>query len=360
MLASKFGQIGTGSTGIQAAPVIAEQAKHLTVFQRTANYSIPARNAPLTKADIQLTRATYDDIWNRVRTSPTGHPYAVSKTSALSVSDEERDAVFEKEWERGGLRIRAAFSDILTNSAANLKTSDFLRKKISQVVKDPDAAEKLTPRDHGFATKRPPIDTNYFESFNRDNVTLVDLKTEPVVEITEKGIRTSEREHELDIIVFATGFDAMTGSLLNLNITGDGGLKLKDAWSAGPRSYLGLQTPGFPNMFIITGPGSPSVLCTMPIAIEQNVDWITNCIAEMRTAGKQKIQAEPDATERWVEHVNEAANGTLLPMASSSWYLGANVPGKPRVFMPYAGGFDRYTAICNDVAKDGYRGFAII
>jgi cation diffusion facilitator CzcD-associated flavoprotein CzcO len=214
--------------------------------------------------------------------------------------------------------------------------------------------------DHGFATKRPPIDTHYFETFNRDNVELVDLKAEPIVEVTERGIRTTAREYPLDIIVFATGFDAMTGALLNLNITGAHGASLKDAWAAGPRTYLGLQTPSFPNMFMITGPGSPSVLCNMPIAIEQNVDWVTDCIRHMRATGKQRIEAAPEAAERWVADVNEAANATLLPMASSSWYLGANVPGKPRVFMPYAGGLNRYRSICDDVAKDGYRGFAML
>jgi cation diffusion facilitator CzcD-associated flavoprotein CzcO len=226
-------------------------------------------------------------------------------------------------------------------------------------VKDPEVAERLTPRDHGFATKRPPIDTDYFETFNRDNVLLVDLKREPIVEVTPRGIRTNEREYELDIIVFATGFDALTGPLLSLNIEGEKGLTLRQAWAEGPRTYLGLQTPGFPNLFTITGPGSPSVLCNMPVAIEQHVDWITQCIRHMRAEGLERIEAEPEAAETWVAHVNEAANATLLPMASSSWYLGANVPGKPRVFMPYAGGLARYTTICNEVTRDGYRGFAL-
>lgn len=355
----RVGQIGTGSTGIQAAPVIAEEAKHLTVFQRTANYSIPARNAPVTAAEIDLTRESYEEIWRLARTGTNGHPFVVSEQSVLSVSDTEREKLFEKAWERGGLRFRAAFSDILVNAQANEAASDFIRAKIGQIVRDPHVAEMLTPRDHGFATKRPPIDTSYFETFNRDNVLLVDLKAEPIVEITGKGIRTSWKEYELDVIVFATGFDALTGPLLKLNIMGSDGLELKDAWAAGPRTYLGLQTPGFPNLFTITGPGSPSVLCNMPIAIEQHVDWITSCIRDMREKGLRRIEAEPAAAERWVEHVNEAANATLLPMASSSWYLGANVPGKPRVFMPYAGGFARYTGICNEVATDGYRGFAL-
>jgi cation diffusion facilitator CzcD-associated flavoprotein CzcO len=353
----RVGQIGTGSTGIQAAPAIAEQAKHLTVFQRTANYSIPARNGPVTAEDIKHTRANYDDIWRQARSGTNGHPFSMSTRSALSVSDEEREAIYGKAWQRGGLRFRASFSDILQNVKANDTASDFIRQKIQEVVKDPALAEMLTPRDHGFATKRPPIDTGYFETFNRDNVQLVDLKAEPIVEVTPNGIRTANREYKLDIIVFATGFDALTGPLVNLNISGSQGYQLKEAWSGGPRTYLGLQSPKFPNLFTITGPGSPSVLCNMPIAIEQHVDWITNCIREMRAGGMRRIEADPDSTEQWVAHVNDAANATLLPMASSSWYLGANVPGKARVFMPYAGGFARYTSICNDVAQDGYRGF---
>jgi cation diffusion facilitator CzcD-associated flavoprotein CzcO len=355
----RVGQIGTGSSGIQAAPVIASEARHLTVFQRTANYSVPARNNPLAPEDQRQIKANYPEIWTKARTGANGHPFDVSGRAALSVSDEDRNAIYEKAWDRGGLRFRASFKDILTDTKANDTASEFLRKKIHSIVKDPDVAERLTPRDHGFATKRPPIDTNYFETFNRENVVLVDLKKEPIVEITEKGVRTSDNEYELDIIVFATGFDALTGPLLALNITGSAGRSLSEAWSAGPRTYLGLQTPGFPNLFTITGPGSPSVLCNLPIAIEQHVDWITRCMRHMRDAGLGRIEAKPDAAESWVNQVNDAANATLLPMAASSWYLGANVPGKPRVFMPYAGGFANYTDICNRVVSEGYSGFEL-
>jgi cation diffusion facilitator CzcD-associated flavoprotein CzcO len=355
----RVGQIGTGSTGIQAAPVIAEQAAHLTVFQRTANYSIPARNRPMTADEIREIKASYPEIWQKARSATNGHPFDVPTRSALSVPDDERETIFERAWERGGLRFRASFNDILTDKAANDTASDFLRRKIREIVKDPEVAERLTPRDHGFATKRPPIDTAYFETFNRDNVLLVDLKEEPIVEIAERGIRTTKSEYELDMIVFATGFDALTGPLLSLNIEGEDGLPLKKAWAEGPRTYLGLQTPGFPNLFMITGPGSPSVLTNMPIAIEQHVHWISECIRHMREEGLERIEAKPDAAEGWVAHVNEAANATLLPMASSSWYLGANVPGKPRVFMPYAGGMARYASICSEVAEDGYKGFAL-
>lgn len=355
----RVGQIGTGSTGIQAAPVIAEQAQHLTVFQRTANYSIPARNGPVTNADIQLTRQNYDDIWQRARASTNGHPFTMSKQSALSVSPAEREQIYEKAWQRGGLRFRASFADILANVEANGTASNFIRHKIKEVVNDPKVADMLTPHDHGFATKRPPIDTGYFETFNRNNVQLVDVKAEPIVRLTENGIQTAAREYNLDIIVFATGFDALTGPLLNLNISGSKGYALKEAWSAGPHTYLGLQIPGFPNLFTVTGPGSPSVLCNMPIAIEQHVNWITDCFRDIRAKGLKRIEARADSADHWVAHVNEAADATLLPMASSSWYLGANVPGKPRVFMPYAGGFARYAGICADVAGDDYRGFAL-
>ena len=353
----RVGQIGTGSTGIQVAPAIAAAAKHLTVFQRTANYSVPARNAPLSNEDQRGFKANYPEIWRKARAGTNGHPFAISKQPALSVSDAERKVAYEKAWQTGGLRFRATFSDVLASTAANDTASNFIRLKIHEVVKDPEIAERLTPRDHGFATKRPPIDTDYFETFNRDNVLLVDLKKEPVVEVTPNGVKTTDGEYELDIIVFATGFDALTGPLLSLNITGMNDEPLSKAWAAGPHTYLGLQTPGFPNLFTITGPGSPSVLCNMPIAIEQHVDWISSCIAHLRENNLSRIEAKEDAATKWGTHVNEAADATLLPMASSSWYLGANVPGKPRVFMPYAGGFARYATICNEVATAGYQGF---
>jgi cation diffusion facilitator CzcD-associated flavoprotein CzcO len=311
----------------------------------------------VTQEEVQDTRENYKDIWRQARAGTNGHPFAMSDRSANSVSDEERNDIYEKAWERGGLRFRASFRDILENTQANDTASNFIRKKITGIIQDPVIAEMLTPRDHGFATKRPPIDSGYFETFNRDNVSLVDLKAEPIVEITENGIRTTMQDYDLDIIVFATGFDAFTGPLLKLNITGSQSYKLKEAWANGPRTYLGLQTPNFPNLFMITGPGSPSVLCNMPIAIEQHVEWITTCIRDMRANSLTRIEAEPEAAERWVQNVNDAANATLLPMASSSWYLGANVPGKPRVFMPYAGGFARYATICNDVTQSDYSGF---
>ena len=353
----RVGQIGTGSTGIQLAPELAKVADHLTVFQRTANYSIPARNAPLTDAFQTEVKETYRDIRDWAKRVTNGHPFDIRDQSALEVEEAERRRIYEQHWDTGGLRFRAAFRDILTDRDANETASDFIRSKIREAVKDPDTAEKLTPTDHGFATKRPPIDTHYFETYNRDNVTLVDLRAAPIEVITENGICTADGEHELDVIVFATGFDAFTGSLEALNIAAPDGYTLRDSWQAGPQTYLGVQTPGFPNLFMITGPGSPSVLCNMPVAIEQHVEWVAQCIAHMREGGLNRVEPAPDAAGEWVAEVNRAANATLLPQASTSWYLGANVPGKPQMFLPYAGGMAHYADICDDVARDDYRGF---
>jgi cation diffusion facilitator CzcD-associated flavoprotein CzcO len=353
----RVGIVGTGSTGIQAIPVIAEQAAHLTVFQRTANYSIPARNGPESVESRQAIKDDYAEIRRVQRESTNGHPFVISSRSALDPADDERRAIYEAAWEHGGLRFRASFSDLLSDRAANDTASDFIRAKIREIVRDPEVAERLTPRDHGFATKRPPIDTHYFETYNRENITLVDVRETPIEEITPTGLRTTSAEYPLDRIVFATGFDAMTGPLLGIDIRGSGGRTLRDKWAEGPRTYLGLQIAGFPNLFTITGPGSPSVLCNMPTAIEQHVDWIADCIADLDARGLARMEATEDAEAAWVAHNNEAAGKTLLPQASSSWYLGANVPGKPRVFMPYAGGFAAYTRICDEVAAEEYRGF---
>lgn len=356
----RVGLIGTGSTGIQAAPVIAEEAAHLTVFQRTANYSIPARNAPLTPEFKRWVKEHAEEIRDLMHSTPNGHPWPVGERSALEVSDAEREAIYREAWEKGGLRIRSVFRDLLTDPDANATLSEFIKARIREVVKDPKTAAVLTDIDHPFGTKRPPIDSGYFETFNRPNVTLVNLRADPIERITRTGIRLrSGTEHPLDIIVFATGFDAMTGALLRMGITGRGGLSLNEAWAAGPRTLLGLQVPGFPNLFTITGPGSPSVLGNMPVAIEQHVEWITDAIAYLRARGLATMEAEEAAADRWVAHVNEAAEATLMPRAGHSWYLGANVPGKPRVFMPYAGGMARYRAICRDVAAKGYEGFKL-
>ena len=353
-------QIGTGSTGIQAVPVIAETAAHLTVMQRTPQFSVPARNTPLTDEFRRWVKEHYPEIHEVMRSTTNGHSFRIMERNAFDVDDNERMAIYEAAWEKGGLQFRANFKDMLTSKAANDTAAEFIKHKIRQIVKDPATAEKLANIDHPYAAKRPPIDTNYFDTYNRDNVSLVDVRADPIAAITPTGIRLqSGAEHAADIIVFATGFDAMTGSLLRLGITGREGLTLAKAWEAGPRNYLGLQVAGFPNLFTITGPGSPSVLCNMPVAIEQHVEWITDCIAHLRGHEIERIEARDEASDEWVQQVNEAARATLLPEAHSSWYLGANVPGKPRVFMPYAGGMARYRAICDGVAARDYEGFEL-
>jgi len=355
----RVGLIGTGSTGIQAAPVIAEAAGHLTVFQRTANYSVPAHNAPLSADFKQWVRSNHAGIRHITRANTNGQPFYIEDRSVWDVSPEEREALYEAAWAKGGLQFRAVFRDLLFDKTANDTAVTFLKNKIRQIVYDPGTAELLADIDHPYAAKRPPIDTGYFEAFNRSNVSLVDVRAASIVGITPDGLRTTKATYELDIIVFATGFDAMTGPLLRLDITGRDGVSLRDAWAAGPRTYLGLQIEGFPNLFTITGPGSPSVLTNMPVAIEQHAEWIADCISHLLEQGISRIEPAGDAVKDWVGQVNAAADATLLPLASSSWYLGANVPGKPRVFMPYAGGMARYRAICEDIAASGYQGFAL-
>jgi len=355
----RVGLIGTGSTGIQATPVIADAAEHLTVFQRTANYSVPAHNAPLSADFKQWVRSNHAGIRHITRANTNGQAFYIEDRSVWDVSSEEREALYEAAWAKGGLQFRAVFRDLLFDKAANDTAATFLKNKIRQIVHDPATAALLADIDHPYAAKRPPIDTGYFEAFNRSNVALVDVRAAPIAEITPDGLRTTEATYKLDVIVFATGFDAMTGPLLRLDITGRDGVSLRDAWAAGPRTYLGLQIKGFPNLFTITGPGSPSVLTNMPVAIEQHAEWIADCISHLLEQGISRIEPVGDAVEGWVRQVNAAADATLLPLASSSWYLGANVPGKPRVFMPYAGGMARYRAICEDVAANGYQGFAL-
>ena len=356
----RVGQIGTGSTGIQAVPVIAAEARHLTVFQRTANYSVPAQNKPLTPEFKAWVRDNWAALRQLMQETVNGHAFTIEDRSVHEVTDAELQAILEKAWQVGGLQFRANFKDVLLDESANRKLADFVKAKIRSIVKDAATAAKLAEIDHPYAAKRPPIDSGYFETFNRDNVALVDVREDPIERITPTGIRLkSGKEVELDIIVFATGFDAMTGPLLRLNIEGAGGKTLAQEWEAGPRTYLGLQVAGFPNLFTITGPGSPSVLCNMPVCIEQHVEWITDCIAHLRANGVARIDTTEAAMEEWGKEVERAANVTLLPKVPHSWYLGANVPGKPRVFMPYAGGMARYRRHCAEVATQGYPGFVM-
>jgi cation diffusion facilitator CzcD-associated flavoprotein CzcO len=351
------GVVGTGSTGIQAIPVIAAQAKSLTVFQRTANYSIPAHNGPLDDAFKAYCKDHPDEIRTILHATPNGHPFYISETSALSLSEQERHAVYEKAWEKGGLRFRASFKDLLSSEEANKTAAEFIKQKIRSIVRDPRKAQVLSDIDHPFAAKRPPIDTDYFETYNLAHVDLVDIRENPIASITEEGIKTNNALFKLDAIVFATGFDAMTRPILNLNLKGRDGLALSEAWEAGPTNYMGLQVPGFPNFFMVTGPGSPSVLTNMPVAIEQHVEWISDCIAHMRAEGLHRVEPQPQASAQWMQEVNQAAAATLLPKAKHSWYLGANIPGKPRVFMPYAGGMAHYRKRCETITANGYEGF---
>ncbi|HIF96771.1 MAG TPA: NAD(P)/FAD-dependent oxidoreductase [Myxococcales bacterium] len=354
----RVGVIGTGSSGIQAIPLIAEQSEHLTVFQRTAQYAIPAANRPLGADEQADVKAKYPEF----RAENSLYPNAFSlrmplnETSALDVDDDERDREYEARWREGGFTFSWSFGDLGLDLDANATAGEFVRGKIRELVRDPETAEKLCP-DTVLGCKRLCLDTGYFETFNRPNVDLVDISKQEIDRITTNGIETGGREYKLDAIVFATGFDAMTGTLLAMDIRGRDGLTLQEKWSAGPGTYLGLGIPGFPNLFTISGPGSPSVLTNMIVSIEQHVDWIADCISAMSKRGHRTIEATLDAEENWVEHVNAVANETVYP-ACNSWYLGANIPGKTRVFMPLLG-FPPYVEKCDEVAANGYEGFTL-
>ena len=356
----RVGVIGTGSSGIQSVPVIAEQASHLTVFQRTANFSIPARNAILTEEERQSFRAKLSGSQAlRARRSratasiPRCPTAARSMTATTSAARNTRRAGTAA----GSPSCRSTITSAL-DQAANDTAADFVREKIAEIVKDPETAKLLQPNNHPIGSKRICIDTEYFATFNRPNVTLVDIKSNPIEEITANAVRTGGKDYEVDALVLATGFDAMTGSVAKIDIRGRNGQTLNQKWAEGPRTYLGLMSAGFPNLFVITGPGSPSVLSNMIVSIEQHVDWITDCVGYMRDRGLEAMEANKDAEDNWVAHVNEVAYTTLYPQANS-WYMGANVPGKPRIFMPYIGGVGPYRQICDDVAAKGYEGFAM-
>jgi cation diffusion facilitator CzcD-associated flavoprotein CzcO len=350
--------IGTGSSGIQSIPMIAEQAAHLFVFQRTPNFSVPANNAELTPETMQDWQVNSAKYRHQARTVPFGMLFEQGDKSALEVSPEDRRREYERRWRRGGVCLLGAFTDLIVSKAANDTAAEFVHSKIREIVRDPAVAEKLLPRDHPFATKRLCVDTGYYATFNRDNVTLIDVRATPIEEITPQGLRTSDAEYKVDSIVFATGFDAMTGALCNIDIRGRGGVTLKEKWGEGTRTYLGIMVAGFPNLFTITGPGSPSVLSNMAVSIEQHVDWVARCLADLREKEIGSIEATKNAEDDWVSHVNELGNATLFPQANS-WYMGANIPGKPRVFMPYIGGVGAYRQKCDEVAAKGYEGFAL-
>jgi len=355
----RVGVIGTGASAIQAIPVIAEQAAQLTVFQRTAQFTIPAANGPLDPQLTALWKQNYQEWRRRGRYSRAGSPFPASTVSALEVSPEQRRAAFEGAWEQGGFMFTAGtFNDLTVDPRANEIAADFVRAKIDEIVDDPAVADLLKPRTFPFGTKRLPLDTNYYQTYNRPNVRLVDLRATPIERITAGGIRTAGEDHPLDVIVYATGFDALTGPLDALGIQGRDGRALAEAWADGPKTYLGLAVPGFPNLLTITGPGSPSVLSNMPVSIEQHVEWISDCLGYLREHGVSTIEARPDATELWSDHVQKVAQSTLYPRAAS-WYMGANIPGKPRLFLPYIGGVSVYRDKCDAVAAAGYEGFEL-
>jgi cyclohexanone monooxygenase len=348
--------IGTGSSGIQAIPVLAEEAAHLTVFQRTPNYSLPSRNHPMTDAYERSWKEVYPAKRDEMRQSSHGSLKDLNDKPALSVSEEEREAVYRKRWEIGGTGYLGSFNDLLTSQAANDTAAEFVRAQIRRIVKDPETAELLAPKTYPIGTKRICVDSGYFETYNRDNVDLVDISGAPIERFTPDGLIADGKAHAFDSVVFATGFDAMTGTLLKVDIRGRDGTPLKEKWHAGPRTYLGLMTEAFPNMFMITGPGSPSVKSNMIISIEQHVDMVTDSLRHMRAHGLAVIEPAREAEDGWVDHVQETANRTLFPQANS-WYMGANIPGKPRLFMPYVGGVGRYRRTCEEIVADGYRGF---
>jgi cyclohexanone monooxygenase len=353
---NKVAVIGTGSSGIQAIPEIAKEAAHLTVFQRQANFSIPARNMPMTEEYASSWKDGYGEKRSEMRYQPNGMLREVNDVSALDVSEAERQRVYEQRWEQGTGAFLGAFNDILTNKAANDTMAEFVRNKIRDMVKDPVTAETLCPKTHPIGTKRICIDSGYYQTFNRDNVELVDVSETPIERLTETGMVANGREFEFDAIVFATGFDAMTGTLFNVDIRGRGGIALKKKWEAGPRTYLGLMSESFPNMFIITGPGSPSVKGNMINTIEQHVNLVVDTMIHMRKQGLDLIEPDLEAEDEWVDHVQVVAHKTLFPQANS-WYMGANIPGKPRLFMPYIAGVGSYRLTCEEVVANNYRGF---
>jgi cation diffusion facilitator CzcD-associated flavoprotein CzcO len=354
----RVGVVGTGSSAIQSIPVIAAQAAHVTVFQRTPNFSIPSRNGPMPDEYAQSWKDTYSAKRAEARISRNGILAYPNDQSAIEKPEQERLAIYEQRWESGGTTFMAAFNDLIFSKASNDTASEFVRGKIREMVKDPARAELLAPTNHPIGTKRICVDTDYYLTYNQPNVDLVDVRDAPIEAVTPDGLLAGSKEYTFDAIVFASGFDAMTGALTRMGIVGRDGETLADKWEGGPRTYLGLMTAGFPNMFMITGPGSPSVLSNMIVSIEQHVDWISDCLSYLTSRRLDCIEPTLSAENAWVEHVNEVAHTTLYPSAAS-WYMGANIPGKPRVFMPYIGGVGTYRQICDKVAANGYEGFEL-
>ncbi len=350
----KVAIIGTGSSAVQSIPVIAEEAKNLTVFQRSPNYTIPANNRPLTEKELSNAKSSYDQIREKAKYTRAGIGYnQFEERKLLDLSSEEIKKELNNRWKIGGQEIfTAGFTDVGVNVEANKIVADFVKSKIKEIVKDPNVAELLSPED-AIGCKRLCADTNYFETYNRENVELIDLNSNPINSITENGILTNDKEFKFNTIIFATGFDAMTGALQAIDITGKNGKKLKQVWKDGPKSFLGLLINGFPNLFTVTGPGSPSVLTNMMVAIEQHVEWISDCINFLSKSNLKEVEADELFQIEWMDHIEEVAKNTLR-YTCNSWYVGANVPGKKRVFMPYAGGFGKYREKCDEIAENNY------
>ena len=354
----RVGVIGNGSSGLQIIPELAPQVKQLVVFQRTAQYAVPSRNRPLDPQEVTAIKADYQGFRarNRQQSSAQMSNVETCQQSALSVSPAERQQLYQASWQQGGFVFYATFNDLMRNQQSNQTAAEFIRTKIGQIVNDPERAKLLSPQ-HVMGCKRPALENGYFETFNRPNVDLVDISANPIRSISPSAIHLQAQEYPLQAIVMATGFDAMTGALMKIDICGLNGLRLKQKWSSGPHNYLGLSINGFPNLFTITGPGSPSVLTNMMVAIEQHVEWISDCLQYMSQQGYDRIQASAEAEAEWVQHVNRVADETLYTNCNS-WYLGANIPGKPRVFMPLVG-FPPYAEKCRQVVAQGYQGFIL-
>lgn len=351
--------IGTGATGVQVIQTIADKVAELTVFQRTPTYCIPQRNARLTDAERREIKHNYTEILQRCRESYGGFIHTFDPRSGLDVSDEEREAKFESLWQQPGFAFWFGnFSDLLMDPAVNAYASEFLRNKIRERVRDPETARKLLP-SHPFGTKRVPLENGYYEAFNRPNVKLVDLRESPIERITPTGIETAHGEHACDAIIYATGFDAVTGALTRIDIRGESGMTIADKWRNGPKTYLGLQVHGFPNLFIVAGPHNAASLCNAVRCTEQNVDWIASCVCYMRDNGLLRIAPTAEAEAEWTRHVDETARMTLLDTMTDSWFYGANTPGKKRSIAIYAGGAAHYRERCEAVARRGYAGFEL-
>jgi cyclohexanone monooxygenase len=351
--------VGTGSSAVQAIPIIARQARELTVFQRTAAYAAPARNGPLNAELEARVKADYAGFRARNRRMHGGFGSLLppNPVPALSVSAAQRQEAFEQRWQVGGFALLGAFNDLLIDLKANETAAQFVREKIRATVTDPATAQLLSP-SHTLGCKRLCVDSGYYETFNRPNVRLVDISQAPIERFNRKGLRGAGRDFEFDALVLATGFDAMTGTMMRLDLRGRGGLRIQDKWHAGPLNYLGLGIAGFPNLFNIAGPGSTSAFTNVIVAIEHHVDWIAECIAHLDARGLRSIEASEQAEAGWTEHVNASARRTVF-LSCNSWYLGANIPGKPRMFMPLADGFPRYADQCTQVAAKGYEGFVL-